>query len=256
MKPEQNELIHFPAVLNASDIVAYRRRLGRHPKIENLKGVLFCLERGLPRKLRWKIPAHLVGRMNGDVYGIKRTQDKVVVITDFGGGSPIVAELAEEFAAMGAQKMILLTWGGGLQTTLAAGDIIVCDRAARDEGTSSHYLPPAPYVDGNSSLAGSLNERIKSKGINCKLGLTWTTDAPYRETRQAIEHYQSEGALTVEMESAGLFTIGQVRAVKTASLVVVMDNLAAYKWIVPDRLTPIQKSLEIAYRAAIDVLAG
>jgi len=72
---------------------------------------------------------------------------------------------------------------------------------------------------------------------------------------QEIKQYQAEGVKTVEMESAGLFTVGQVRGVQTASIVVGMDSLAEYKWQVPERLDDIVHSLEIAYTASIDVLS-
>jgi uridine phosphorylase len=153
---------------------------------------------------------------------------------------------------MGANRLVLLTWGGSLQSDLNAGDIVVCDRAIRDEGTSHHYLPPAKTVQADGCLAGRLAEAIRARGGDCSLGTTWTTDAPYRETREEIALYQAEGVKTVEMESAGLFTIGQVRGVQTAAVVVVMDSLANFTWQVPPRLDGIQRSLELGYAAIID----
>ena len=85
-------------------------------------------------------------------------------------------------------------------------------------------------------------------------GATWTTDAPYRETRQEVQQYQSEGVKTVEMESAGLFTVGKVRGIPTISVVVVMDSLATFQWHAPDRLDAIQGALEVVYAAALDTL--
>ena len=55
------------------------------------------------------------------------------------------------------------------------------------------------------------------------------------------------------MESAGLLTIGQVRGVETASVIIGMDSLAEFRWRAPDRLDDIQHSLEIAYSAALHV---
>ena len=59
----------------------------------------------------------------------------------------------------------------------------------------------------------------------------------------------------MEMESAGLFAIGQVRGVQNTSVIVIMDSLATLQWEVPDRLDRIQKGLEIAYEAAVDTLS-
>jgi len=244
------------SLLSAEDIVGYRRRLGRYPDVPNLQGVLLCLERGLPRRLRWKIPVQDVGSMNGDLYGVKKTKNRVAVMTNFGGGSPMVVELAEEFAVMGAKRLILMTWGGALQPELQAGDIVVCDQAIRDDGASHHYLPAEKTISASSELARGLAGAIRARGGTCQVGTTWTTDAPYRETESEVRQYQSEGVKVVEMESSGLFTVGRIRGVATASVVVVMDSLANYHWQVPQRLDAIQRSLEIVYAAAIDVLAA
>jgi len=244
------------SLLNAEDIVGYRRRLGRYPNVPNLQGVLLCLERGLPKRLRWQIPVQDVGSMNGDLYGVKKTKNRVAVMTNFGGGSPMVAELAEEYAVMGAKRLILMTWGGALQPDLKAGDIVVCERAIRDDGASHHYLPAEKYIDANNELVVCLANAIRARGAQCSTGITWTTDAPYRETLEEVQQYQSEGVKTVEMESAGLFAVGQVRGIATTSVVVVMDSLATYQWKVPERLDVIQRSLEVVYSAAIEVLAA
>ncbi len=246
----------FSSLLSADDIVAYRRRLGRSPDVPDLQGVLLCLERGMPRRMRWQIPVQDVGSMNGDLYGVKKTKNRVAVMTNFGGGSPMVVELAEEFAVMGAKQMILMTWGGALHPDLQAGDIVVCDRAIRDDGASHHYLPAERTISASGELAHNLAGAIRARGGACQIGTTWTTDAPYRETEAEVRQYQSEGVKTVEMESAGLFTIGHVRGVETAAVVVVMDSLANYRWQVPERLDAIQRSLEIVYAAAIDVLTA
>lgn len=242
------------SLLTADELVAYRARLGRMPKVKP-EGVLFCLERGLPHRMRWRIPVERAGVMNADVYAVKKTKGKVAVLTSFGGGSPMVMELAEELAVMGTKKMILMTWGGTLQTDMKPGDIVVCNRAIRDEGASHHYLPSAKYIDANESLVNELTEAIRTRSVQCTIGTTWTTDAPYRETREEIVQYQAEGVKTVEMESAGLFTVGQVRGVQTVSVVIGMDSLASLRWQTPERLDSIMQSLEIVYASAIDVLS-
>lgn len=242
------------SLLTADDLVAYRARLGRMPKVRP-EGVLFCLERGLPQRMRWRIPVERAGAMNADVYGVKKSKGRVAVLTSFGGGSPMVMELAEELAVMGAKKMIVMTWGGTLQSDIKPGDIVVCNRAIRDEGASHHYLPPSKYVDANAALVNELVNALRGRGAQCMVGTTWTTDAPYRETREEVIQYQAEGVKTVEMESAGLFTVGKVRAVQTASVVIGMDSLASLRWQTPERLDGIMHSLEMVYAAAIDVLS-
>ncbi|HEY3312241.1 MAG TPA: nucleoside phosphorylase [Anaerolineales bacterium] len=253
--PNYPEKQHLETLLKAEDLVAYRRKLGRTPAIDPLHGVLLCLERGMPERMRWRIPVRRAGSMNAEVYAVKRSKNPVAILTHFGGGSPMVVELAEELAAMGAKKMILMTWGGTLQADLHPGDIVICSQAIRDDGASQHYLPPGKHIQADGALVGQLEAAIRSRGAGCTTGITWTTDAPYRETREEVRQYQAEGVKVVEMESAGLFTIGQVRGIPTASIVVVMDSLASLEWQAPPGLDEIFRSLELVYSACIEVLA-
>jgi len=252
--PVYPEKYKLQELYGARDILQYRKQIGRMPGLHSPEGILFCLERGLPWRLRWRIPVERVGGMNGDLFALKKPRGKIGIMTGFGGGSPITAELAEEFVALGVKKMILMTWGGTLQPDLKPGDIVVIDRAIRDEGTSYHYLPPGKYVDADGKLADALVMAIEGRGGSCSRGTTWTTDAPYRETIEEIRHYKAEGVRTVEMESAGLFTIGQVRKVPAVSVVVAMDGLSESGWRVPGSLDNILGSLELVYQASLDVL--
>jgi purine-nucleoside phosphorylase len=43
------------------------------------------------------------------------------------------------------------------------------------------------------------------------IGRTWTTDAPFRETAEAIEAAKRRGILAVEMEAAALYTFAKAR---------------------------------------------
>lgn len=250
--PEKHQLA---SLLNPGDIVAYRRHLGRLPRIEYPEGLLFCLERGLPKLLRRRVPVRYVGRMFGELYMVKKPALRVLVLSDFGGGAPIVGELAEEFIALGVSRIALITWGGALQPDLKPGDIVVCDRAIRDEGLSHHYLPPARYVEASGELVAHLAKNINMHGYQPRIGATWTTDAPYRETLEEVREYQAEGVKCVEMESAGLFAICQARGVEVVSAVVIMDSLANYRWEVPNNLEDIQKGLAATYLASIETLS-
>ncbi len=254
--PNFSEKHHLASLLTAEKIVEYRKHLGRMPKMDTIHGALFCLERSMPERMRRQVPVRPAGSINAEIHAVKRAQNPVAVLTDFGGGSSIVVELAEELAVMGAKKMALMTWGGTLQPDLKPGDIVVCNRALRDDGVSQHYLPPARYIEADHTLASQLEAAIRSRGASCSAGSTWTTAAPYRETPEEIRQYQGEGVKVVEMEAAGLFTVGQVRSLATAAVVVVMDSLATLEWKVPEKLDNIFHSLEIVYLACIDVLTG
>ncbi len=241
-------------VMKPEDTIEMRRKFGRFPTIDPPRGLVLCLKNDLPYQLRWKTPVQKVGRVMGDLFLVKRTRGRVGVLSNFGIGAPVVVSLAEEMIAWGVQNFVILSWGGALQKELNTGDIILNDRAIRDEGVSHHYLPAEKYVPADSSLMQKMENKLNTQNTKFTTGATWTTDAPYRETRDEILQYQSEGVQTVEMEIAGLFALTQLRGVKAASIVVVADRLANLKWESPADMKAINQSFEIAYNAAIDAL--
>jgi uridine phosphorylase len=103
----------------------------------------------------------------------------------------------------------------------------------RDEGTSYHYLPPARSVEADSTLVQQISEAFAAQHIDHVRGTSWTTDAPYRETRRKVEAYRGEGVKAVEMEAAALFAVGQRLNVPTAAVLVIGDRLADHVWQPP-----------------------
>jgi uridine phosphorylase len=242
------------AVMQPADTIAMRRRFGQFPKVEAPQGLILCMKNDLPERLKWHVPVQKVGRVMGDFYLVKRTRGRVGVLSNFGIGAPVVVSLAEEMIAFGVKRLIILSWGGALQKELMTGDIVVNGKALRDEGVSQHYLPSEKYVNASAPLTQNLERQLKTRGAKFVSGPTWTTDAPYRETKSEIQQYQSEGVQVVEMEIAGLFALAQVRKVQAASVVIVADRLAYLRWEQPSDMKTINRSFEIAYNAAIDAL--
>jgi uridine phosphorylase len=168
----------------------------------------------------------------------------------------MVASQADELLALGARRLISIALSGGIQPDLAPGAVVVADRAIRDEGTSHHYLPPGREVAPDAELQRALTTTLSGEGRHVHIGPTWSTDAPYRETRDEVVRYQAEGVLTVDMELAALLAVAEARGAAAAGVLVVGDSLADGVWRPPDRLDGMERSLEHAYRAAIEVLAG
>lgn len=241
-------------VMRPEDTIAMRRRFGKFPKVDAPTGLILCLKNDLPHQLRWRVPVQKAGKVMGDFYLVRSTRGRVGVLSNFGIGAPVVASLTEEMIAWGVKRFIILSWGGALQTSLNTADIVVADKAIRDEGVSHHYLPVEKFVNADASLTEALKKNLHTNTEKITVGATWTTDAPYRETREEILYYQAEGVQVVEMEIASLFALAQVRQVRAAAVVVVADRLADLKWEMPADRRAINRSFESAYRAAIQTL--
>jgi uridine phosphorylase len=173
---------------------------------------------------------------------------------NFGIGSPVVASLADELAAWGVPRIVLLSLAGGLQPQLAPGAIVIASSALRDEGASYHYLAPSHSVDASAELVSSLTHSLVGQGPEPVVGPTWSTDAPYRESREEAQHYREQGVQTVDMESAGLFAVGQVRGLQTASVFVVGDSLAKAQWTPPPSMRPLHQQLKRVLKILVETL--
>lgn len=242
------------AIVEPAAMLEHRRRGGRVASSEPLQGVVVCLQRGLPERLRWRIRLRRLGRLMGDLFAVRATEGRVAVLTNFGLGAPVAAAQAEELIALGATRLISVALAGGLQPSLEPGAIVVPERAIRDEGTSYHYLAPEPEIAADGSLVGGLLEALAESGRTVQRGRIWSTDAPYRETREEVQRWQGEGVLAVDMELAALLAVARARGVRASGVVVVGDSLADGVWTPPPRLDAMERSLEAAYRAAIQVL--
>ena len=163
------------------------------------------------------------------VYEI-RYKDQRLAFFQPGVGSSLSAGLLEEVIAFGCRKFIACGGCGVLQKEVAAGHLIVVSAAVRDEGVSYHYLPPAREIQANGPAMASLISLLNERGIPHLVGKTWTTDAPYRETRAKIEKRRSEGCLTVEMEAAAMMAVAQFRNVPFAQILYAGDDLSGAEW--------------------------
>ena len=127
-------------------------------------------------------------------------------------GAAFAVLIAEELFASGCQFLLSMTSAGQILPVRAPPYFIVIDRALRDEGTSYHYLPPSDYGVADAHLTQLAREALAAAGISVQVGTTWTTDAPFRETEEAINAAKQAGILAVEMEAAALYAFARARA--------------------------------------------
>ena len=126
-------------------------------------------------------------------------------------GAAFAVLIAEELFASGCQFLISMTSAGQILPVRAPPNFIVIDRALRDEGTSYHYSPPSDCGEADVQLTQLAQEALTGAGISVQVGAAWTTDAPFRETQEAINAAMQTGILAVEMEAAALYAFAKVR---------------------------------------------
>jgi uridine phosphorylase len=72
-------------------------------------------------------------------------------------------------------------------------------------------LPPDEPAAADKQLADAAFAALQQATVAVHRGMTWTTDAPYRETDQAIDAAYQQGVLAVEMEAAALYAFATAR---------------------------------------------
>jgi hypothetical protein len=115
-------------------------------------------------------------------------------------GASFAVLVAEELFASGCRVLVSLTSAGQIAPAGPPPYFVVINRALRDEGTSYHYTPPSEFADADPELATAAAEGLARLSLRSVVGPSWTTEAPFRETVEAIEAARAKGILAVEME--------------------------------------------------------
>jgi uridine phosphorylase len=151
--------------------------------------------------------------------------DHTVGIVGFVVGAPFAVLVAEELFASGCRLLVSLTSAGQITPAGEPPYFVIIDRAIRDEGTSYHYAAPSTFADADPRLVAMASEALSSRGLHAVVGSSWTTDAPFRETPEAIHSARSRGVFAVEMEAAALYTYARAAGVQVLCLAHVTNTM-------------------------------
>lgn len=154
----------------------------------------------------------------------------VTVVSPPGCGGSMAGAMLEELIAHGCRKVVACGSAGCLNPDLGLDSIVIPSAAVRDEGTSYHYLPPSRTVAAEPGVIRKLEEVVMKHHIGYRTGLNWTTDAPFRETRQKIARRKAEGCLTVDMEFASMLAVARFRKILFGQYLLAGDDISGDDW--------------------------
>ena len=221
--PDRDALITAHAPPPVGDVPRRAVLCFFHEVLESLRQAGQLVEVGA---LRSEIGRHPIWRLE--------TRAGAVAILHPGVGAPLAAGLLEELLSLGPNVVVACGGAGVLNRDIARGHLVVPTAAVRDEGTSYHYLPPAREVEQHPRAVAAIRDVLDRHSAPYLLGKTWTTDALYRETRTRIARRRAEGCLTVEMEAAAFFAVGQFRDVIVGQLLYGGDDVVGDQWDMRD----------------------
>lgn len=241
-------------ILTPSALLAYRRANGQLPDFPAPRAVIFAPQISLADYVLRKHSVKRIKGFLGEFYLLKRTNGQIAFSTNFGIGSPVIGGLTDEFAALGVKQFVLVGMAGGLQPELTTGSLVISSSAIRGEGVSQHYLPADRTVDSSPELIQGVSQILAKQDHPHRLGVTWTTDAPFRELRENVLAHQQQGVLAVDMEAAAMLAVAKANRLSGAALFAIADQLSGGEWRMARELNPAHKGLSILFEAVFAYL--
>jgi uridine phosphorylase len=212
---------------------------------------LLLFHRGLAEQVAERRGAEKIESFLCDYFVMDEFDGRVALVANFGIGAPAAVFMTEDMIGAGAHTILCIGTSGGLHEGAQPGDIVLCDRALRDEGTSYHYVAGDVEALPDPTLTDRLGASLESMGVEYRRGATWTTDAPYRETALELRQHREAGVLTVEMEASAVFCVARLRGAKSAALLTISDVLEESNWTPSFHAAETMESLNTMVDAAL-----
>ena len=248
----KNKHLH-DSMISPAYVVRYKKIFGLYPRFRLPEGVIICYEKSLIEHIAKKYKVKKIRFSGRDFCLINKKKNNLgIILVDIGAPSAAVA--LEELIALGIKKFITIGSAGALSRHLKIGDVILCDRAIRDEGTSHHYLKYSKYSYPSQRMFAKIKKLLDESNQKYFIGPTWTIDAFYRETVEEAKKYQKEGILTVEMEASALFAVAEYRKAEIAAIFAVSDSHAELEWRPKFHTKNFKKGLQNVFEIAKKVL--
>ncbi len=241
-------------VLTAKELLTYLRATGALPEFPPPRAVIFAPQKSLASYVLRKHSTKQVEGFLGEFYLLKRTKGEIALSTGFGIGAPVIAGLVDEFAALGVKQFALVGMAGALQPNLQTGSLVISTGSIRGEGLSRHYLPPAETVESSEEMVQGISTILTRQNHLHSSGLTWTTDAPFRELRKDVLDYQNRGGLAVDMEAAAVLAVAKANGLSALAAFSIADRLANGVWSMSKDLRPAQLGLSILFESVLEYL--
>jgi len=150
---------------------------------------------------------------------------KSITVACHGIGGPSTAIVVEELVMLGARAIVRLGSCGGLLKPMRVGDMVIVTEAGYKGGTLDQYFHKKVTPKPDRTLTELLKDSGKKRGARYYAGPVFSSDAFYAEDLDFVTASAKKGYIAIEMECATLFGLGKLRRVKTASLLLVSDNI-------------------------------
>lgn len=212
------------AMINPSHVLMKHGMLGYD------KLVISFFKEAIDKLLTEKVIEHYRTISGENDLLIYRFIDDDVLLVHGSLGCPACGGHLDELTGMGINKVMFCGGGGVLDKTIDVGKLMIVEGAIRDEGFSYHYVRPSRIIYTDEEVSTKISDYLSLHNISYFKGLTWTTDAFFRETKDKVNLRKEEGAKIVEMEQSGCIAVAKFRNIKYGAIIYAGDDVSQEQW--------------------------
>lgn len=151
------------------------------------------------------------------IVGTYKGMRVIGISTGMGGSSVAIA--VEELKNIGVHTMMRVGSAGALQKGINLGDLIICEGAVRDDGTSKAYVDQIYPAVPDYRLINHCVEVAKENSFNHHVGIILSHESFYYDDDAVdSEKWSKKGVIGSDFETAALYTVGRLRNVHAASI--------------------------------------
>lgn len=152
-------------------------------------------------------------------YTGRAADGELLTIQSTGMGGPSAAIVLEELCDLGLCIAIRVGTCGALDGELALGDLVIADVALACDG-ASRALGADGRVGADRALVAALQA---TAGAGARTGAVASSDLFYERDPERPARWRRAGALAVEMETATLLRVAELRGIRAGCLLAVSD---------------------------------
>lgn len=156
-----------------------------------------------------------------------RYGDKRVSVMGTGMGIPSLSIYITELVAdYGVKTLIRVGTCGAMQPELEIGDLVLAMTASTDSHINRLRFSGMDYAPAASfDLLLKAYQAARQRGLNVSVGGMFSADRFYNDDPDWWQKWAAYGALVVEMETSGLYTLAAKFKVDALSILTVSDSL-------------------------------
>jgi len=224
---------------------------------EYAQSSILCYQRNLVNLAIEQFNARKIDSLLGCDYYEFVFKGKRIGIIQSGIGSPMAALILERLIVRGVKQVINAGIAGSLQYEgILPGDLVLCTKAIRNEGTSYHYQKPSKYSYPDKMLLREIEDVLKKERIPYHKGPTVTIDAPYQFIVKEALRLRKEGVLVSEMEASAIFAVAKFRKISAAALFLISDLATKnFEWIPQFHSRQVVSGFEKLFKVCVETLA-